>query len=50
MKMILVSNCFLDIEKYVKFKLSVLIFPSKSLISLRWVTNSCWPPTHPDSS
>ena len=38
MKMILVSKHFLDIEQYVEFKMSVLIFPSKSLISLRWVT------------
>ena len=32
------SKCFLDIEQYVEFKMSVLISPSKSLISLRWVT------------
>ena len=38
MKMISVSKCFLDIEQYVEFKMSVLIFPSKSLISSRWVT------------
>ena len=38
MKVILVSICFLDIEQYVEFKMSVLISPSKSLISLRWVT------------
>ena len=41
MKMILVSKYFLDIEQYVEFKMSVLIFPSKSLISLRWVTYVC---------
>ena len=39
MKIILVSKCFLDIEQYVEFKMSVLISPSKSLISSRWVTN-----------
>ena len=33
------SKCFLDIEQYVEFKMSVLISPSKSLISSRWVTN-----------
>ena len=38
MKMILVSECSLDIEQYVEFKMSVLIAPSKSLISSRWVT------------
>ena len=38
MKIILVSKSFLDIEQYVEFKMSVLISPSKSLISLRWVT------------
>ena len=40
MKMVLVSKCFLDIEQYVEFKMSVLISPSKSLISSRWVTHS----------
>ena len=40
MKMILVSKYFLDIEQYGEFKMSVLIFLSKSLISSRWVTNS----------
>ena len=38
MKIILVSKCSLDIKQYVEFKMSVLIPPSKSLISLRWVT------------
>ena len=38
MKIVLVSKCFLDIEQYVEFKMSVLISPSKSLISSRWVT------------
>ena len=38
MKVILVSKCSLDIEQYVEFKISVLISPSKSLISSRWVT------------
>ena len=38
MKIVLVSKCFLDIEEYVKFKMSVLISPSKSLISSHWVT------------
>ena len=38
MKIVLVSKCSLDIEQYVEFKMSVLISPSKSLISLRWVT------------
>ena len=38
MKIILVSKCSLDIEQYVEFEMSILISPSKSLISLRWVT------------
>ena len=38
MEIVLVSKCSLDIEQYVEFKMSVLIFPSKSLISSRWVT------------
>ena len=38
MKIVLVSKCFLDIEQYVEFKMSVLISPSKSLFSSRWVT------------
>ena len=38
MKIVLVSKCSLDIEQYVKFKMSVLISPSKSLISSCWVT------------
>ena len=38
MKIVLVSKCLLDIEQYVKFKMSVLISASKSLISSRWVT------------
>ena len=38
MKIILVSKCFLDIEQYVEFEMSVLISPSKSLISSCWVT------------
>ena len=33
MKMILVSKCFLNIEQYVEFKMSVLIFPSKSSLA-----------------
>ena len=39
MKIILVSKCSLAIELYVEFKMSVLISPSKSLISSCWVTN-----------
>ena len=39
MKVILVSKCSLGIEQYVEFKMSVLISPSMSLISSRWVTN-----------
>ena len=39
MKIVLVSKCSLDIEQNVEFKISVLISPSKSLISSRWVTN-----------
>ena len=38
MKTVLVSKCLLDIEQNVEFKMSVLISPSKRLISLRWVT------------
>ena len=38
MKIVLVSKCFLDIEQYVEFKMSILISPSNSLISSRWVT------------
>ena len=38
MKIVLVSKCFLDIEQYVEFKMPILIYPSKSLISSRWVT------------
>ena len=38
MKIFLVSKCSLDIEQHVEFKMSVLISPSKSLISLCWVT------------
>ena len=38
MKIVLVSKSFLGIEQNVEFKMSVLISPSKSLISLRWVT------------
>ena len=38
MKIVLVSKCSLHIEQYVEFKMSVLISPSKSLISSRWVT------------
>ena len=38
MKIVSVSKCSLDIEKYVEFKMSVLKSPSKSLISSRWVT------------
>ena len=39
MKIILMSKCSLDIEQYVEFKMSVLIRPSESLISSRWVKN-----------
>ena len=38
MEIVLVSKCSLDIEQYDEFKVSVLISPSKSLISLHWVT------------
>ena len=38
MKIVLVSKSSLDIGQYVEFKMSVLISPSKSLISSRWVT------------
>ena len=38
MKIVLLSKCFLDIEQYVEFKMSILISPSKSLISSCWVT------------
>ena len=38
MKTVLVSKCFLEIEQYVEFKMSVLISPSKSLISSHWIT------------
>ena len=38
MKIVLVSKCSFYIEQYVEFKMSVLISPSKSLISSRWVT------------
>ena len=34
MKIILVSKCSLGIEQYVEFKMSILISPSKGLISL----------------
>ena len=37
-KIVLVLKGFLDIEQYVEFKMSVLISPSKSLTSSRWVT------------
>ena len=37
MEIILLSNCSLDIEKYVKLKISVFISPSKSLICSPWV-------------
>ena len=49
MKIVLVSKCSLDIEQYVEFKISVLISPSKSLISSRWVTydfNRLWVKGH----
>ena len=42
MKIVLLSKCSLDIEQYVEFKMSILISPSKSLISLRWVTYKFW--------
>ena len=38
MKIVLVSKCSLDIEQNVEFKMSVLISPSKSLLSSCWVT------------
>ena len=38
MKIVLASKCSLDIKQYVEFKMSVLIAPSKSLVSLRCVT------------
>ena len=38
MKIVVVSKYFLDIEQYVEFEMSVLISPSKILISLCWVT------------
>ena len=38
MKIVLVSKCSLDIEQHVEFEMSVLISPSKSLISSCWVT------------
>ena len=38
MKIILVSKWSLDIEQYNEFKMSVLISPSKILISSCWVT------------
>ena len=38
MKLVLVSKCSLDIEQNIEFKISVLISPSESLISSRWVT------------
>ena len=38
MKIVLVSKRSLDIEQNVEFKISVLISPSKSLISSCWVT------------
>ena len=37
MKPVLVSKCSLDIEQYAESKMSVLISPSKSLISSHWV-------------
>ena len=41
MKMFQVSKCSLHIKQYVEFKMSVLISPSKSPISSRWVTYHC---------
>ena len=38
MKIVLVSKRSLDIEQNIEFKMSVLISPSKSLISTFWVT------------
>ena len=38
MKVSFVLKCSLDIEEYGEIKMSVLISPSKSLISSRWVT------------
>ena len=38
MKINLMSKCSLDIEQNVEFEMSVLITPSKSLISSHWVT------------
>ena len=39
MNILLGSKCSLDIEQYDEFKISVLISPLKSLISLCWVIN-----------
>ena len=36
-----VSTYSLDMEQYVIFQMSVLVSPSKSLISSRWVTYNC---------
>ena len=38
MKIAFVSKCSLDMEQDVEFEMSVLISPSKNLISLCWVT------------
>ena len=38
MKIVIVSKCFLEIEQYVEFEMSVLVSPSKSLISSPWIT------------
>ena len=38
MKIVLVSKCSLAIEQYIEIKMSVLISPSKSLITSCWVT------------
>ena len=41
MIIVLVSKCSLDIGQHVEFRISVLISPSKSLISSHWVTYNC---------
>ena len=48
MKIVLVSKCSLNIGQYVEFKMSVLISPAKSLISLRWVTYYYYPKLYED--
>ena len=36
MKIVLVSKCFLDIEQYAEFKMSVLISPSRASLARVW--------------